>query len=101
MKELCVHSISMCIYMTCAQCFDSDAMTVQVTAVAHFFRNSHQQIVAVVDAAPKTAQPIREGSVGKLCRARASILENVIAFLSDGGPPSTDPHLPGLFEVSR
>ena len=63
-----------------------------VAAVAHFFGNGHRQIVAALDDAPDTAQPIREGSVGQSNGSAAVILENVIAvskaMLSDGAPSS-------------
>ncbi len=66
-----------------------------VTAVAHFFGNGDQQMGAVVDTVPETAQPIWESSVGDQSDMSAeSILENVIAvsreLLNDGAPSSPE-----------
>ncbi len=66
-----------------------------ITTVAHFFGNGDQQMGAVIDTVPETAQPIRESSVGDQSDMSAkSILENVIAvsreLLNDGAPSSPE-----------
>ena len=83
-----------------------------LAAAAHYFGNGDLQI----EPAPKTAQPIREGSLGAQSDAgsAASIVENVIAvsraFLNDGAPSSpatvrslqmVESHLTAVVHISR
>jgi len=83
-----------------------------LAAAAHYFGNGDLQI----EPAPKTAQPIWEGSLGTQSDAgsAASIVENVIAvsraFLNDGAPSSpatvrslqmVESHLTAVVHISR